>query len=299
MKNFRFTKPRGTQNVALVVEDTTDARRFTKVYSSDELYPLNADRYYTDLPNLFVDVLDVAEGEGPEMEEASATSKVLTAPSITLRTLTRRAQRSAADGSGNAQRFADAKDLWNKMESHILSAVVKPDDKPITDVRKSKNWRKSQPFADVAADPQAWFVTDVFSRSNQQKNPIDAYRGLSAVFDALLEGLDDLAAADLLTMKTGICENLSFPTYAQISRALNDSNMLVFHNDTQLAEWIRAETHKKEYLYSGTPVIVHLPQGKPSIPGDSAERKDLDLESGATVTVSNLANRLAPKGKAR
>lgn len=297
MKNFRFTKPRGTQDVALIVEDAVSGAHSSKVYPADELYPLQSDRYYTDLPNLFVDVLDIVGGEGPDLEEAPSASKVLTAPSITLRTLTRRAQRAAADGSGNAQRFADAKELWNKMESHALATVVRPEDEPITDVRKSKNWRKNQPFAAVSADPQAWFVTDVFSRSNQQKNPIDAYRGLSSVFDALLEGLDDLAAAELLAMKTGICDNLSYPSYAQISKALNDSNMLVFHNDAQLAEWIREETKKKEYLYSGTPVAVHLAQGKPSIPGDTAERADLDIAAGSTVTVSNLANRIAPKNK--
>ncbi|MCI1983399.1 MAG: hypothetical protein LKJ47_01305 [Bifidobacteriaceae bacterium] len=299
MKNFKFTKPRGSHDIALVVEDAASGVRTSRLYDPQELYPLQSDRYYTDLPNLFVDVLDVVDGGSvreDSLEVGSAqASKAERAPSITLRTLTRRAQRSAADGSGNAQRFSDAKNLWNKMESHILSGVVTPDAQPITDVRKSKNWRKNQPMAQVRVNPQAYFVTNVFSRSNQQKDPLDVYCGLSAVFDALLEGLDDLAAADLLEMRTGIKDNLNFPAYAQISKALDDSNMLVFHNDESFAAWIREETKKKEYVYSGTPAVMHLPKAKPSIPGDDGPRADLDVEDGAKITVSNLANRIAPK----
>jgi hypothetical protein len=295
MKNFRFTKPRGTKDVALIVEDTVSGVRSSKVYDSDELYPLQSDRFYTDLPNLFVDVLDLVDGHGPEFDAESKESRTFKAPSITLRTLTRRAQRAAADGSGNAQRFNDAKTLWTKLESHVLSQVVTPEADPIVDVRKSKNWRKNQPFADTRVNPQAWYVTSVFSRSNQQKNPIDVYAGLSAVFDTLLEGLDDLAAAELLEMKTGISDNLNFPAYAQISKALDDSNMLVFHNAASLAEWIREETKKKEYLYSGTPAVIHLPSTKPVVPGDTGDHSTLEVANGSTLTVSNLANRLAPK----
>lgn len=299
MLSFRFTKPRSSRDVALLAEDTLSGQSFAKTYTSDELYPLQADRYYKDLPNLFVDVLDLIDGFTPQMELTQKGAKVEKAPSVTLRTLTRRAARAAADGSGNAQRFSDAKELWRKMESHVLDTVITADAEPIVDVRKSKNWRKNQPLADVRVNPQAWFVTDVFSRSNQQKNPIDVYCGLSSVFDALLEGLDDLAAADLLAMKTGISDNLNFPSYAQISKALNDSNMLVFHNDASLAAWIRDEAKKKEYVYSGTPAVIHLSKGTPSIPGDNADHSNVDVADGATITASNLANRISPKTGAK
>jgi hypothetical protein len=181
------------------------------------------------------------------------------------------------------------------MEAHILGAVVKPGSEPITDVRKSKNWRKNQPEAQVRADPQAYYVTNVFSRSNQQKNPIDVYCGLTSVFDALLEGLDDLAAADLLEMKMGIADNLNFPSYQQVSKSLDDSNMLVFHNDESLAAWIREEAKKKEYVYSGTPAVLHLPKSASTLPGDAADRTALDASDGDTLTASNLANRIVPK----
>lgn len=297
MKNFRFTKPRGTQSVALVVTDTVTGVRSAKIYEPDELYPLQSERYYSNLPNLFVDVLDLVDGYGPDFEPVEKPEKIENAPSITLRTMTRRAQREAADGSGNARRFTDAKNLWNIMEKHIISAVLTPSAEPITDVRKSKNWRKNQPFAHVRIDPQAWFVSNVFSRSSQQKDPISVYKGISALFETLMAELDDVASAPLQELRAGITDNLNFPEYQRIAQALDDSNMLVFHNDESLAAWIRKAASEKEYLVSGTPAVVHLVSSAAAlVPGDDAgEASKVGVASGATVTVSNLANRIAPK----
>lgn len=297
MKTFRFAKPRSGSDVAFIVEDPATHSVSGKVYSSDELYPLSSDRYYTNLPNLFIDVLDLIDGNEPAFTGEQVDPKTGRAPTITLHSLARRAQRAAADGSGKAQRFQDAKNLWNVMETHVLKTVVTPEAAPIVDVRKAQNWRKNQPFAATPANPQAWYVTDVFSRSNPLKNPIEVYRGLGAIFDALMEELDDLAAADLTAMKSGITDNLCFPAYSRVAEVLNDSNMLVFHNDVSFASWIRESAAAQENLDSSTPALIHTASPQTKIPGDlpASERVDLGSDNPVKLTVSNLANRLSPR----
>lgn len=116
-----------------------------RICREDELYPVS-ETHYADGANLFVDVLDLMDGYGPAGEPVGAakeTQIAAKASSITLRTLTRRAQRLASDGTGIGVRFQDARDPWNKLARHVLTSVVRPDDGPIIDVRKSRNWNRN------------------------------------------------------------------------------------------------------------------------------------------------------------
>lgn len=327
MRNFRLTVSRDGSTVALI---TRDAGKDTgkdidkdpgavgrqgveqiSMYGPDRLYPLGADRYHKDLPNLFVDVLDTIDGHGPAPTSTGKEKAALSYPAVTVRTLVRRTTRAVADGSGRVDaRFADAGTLWQKMQQHAVAAVVRPDDAAILDVRRNHNWRKNQPMADVRADPQAWYVTLAFTRSNKAKDALHAYRGLTAVLDALASGDTDDGAGNGAGSEAGeqaqqirkaVLGNLDYPTYRQLAALLGDSNMLVFHNDRDLADWIRHEAGMKEgSVESGTPIIVYRrsSRGAQIVPGDThtASTADLDgVRSGEPLAVSALANRLAPK----
>lgn len=173
VKTFRLTASRSAGTVALVMTDLRSDQTTVRIYREDELYPVSK-THYADGANLFVDVLDLMDGYGPAGEPVGAakeTRKAAKASSTTLRTLTRRAQRLASDGTGAGIRFQDARDLWNKLSRHALTSVVRPDDGPIIDVRESRNWNRSQPNALVSADPQAWYVIDVFDAPTSRKTP--------------------------------------------------------------------------------------------------------------------------------
>ncbi len=325
MKNYRLTISRDGSTVALITRDAgKDAGRQPgtagadksgaaageqiSLYGPDRLYPLGAARYHKDLPNLFVDVLDTLDGHGPRATSTGKEKAALSYPAVTVRTLVRRTTRAVADGSGKVDaRFDDARTLWQKMQQHAVSAVVRPTDGPILDVRKNRNWRKNQPMAQVRADPQAWYVTLAFSRSNKAKDALHAYRGLTAVLDTLAsEGADNPAApADAgeqaQQMRKDVLGNLDYPTYRQVAALLGDSNMLVFHNDRDLADWIRHEAgHKEGCVESGTPIVVHRrsSRGAQIVPGDTHTGSNADLDGlgpDNRCPVSALANRLAPK----
>ena len=87
----------------------------------------------------------------------------------------------------------------------------------------------------MPADPQAWYV-NVSNRSNQQKDAVTAYHGLTAV----LEACGGEKAAEIL--RKNIAANLEFPLHREVARLLDDSNMLVFPNNESFASWIRAQT---------------------------------------------------------
>lgn len=322
MRNFRLTVSRDGSTVALITHDAdkdtgkdpAQAGQGTEqfsLYGPDRLYPLAADRYHKDLPNLFVDVLDTIDGYGPAPTDTGKEKAALSYPAVTVRTLVRRTTRAVADGSGKVDaRFADARTLWQKMQQHAVSSVVRPDDAAILDVRRNHNWRKNQPMADVRADPQAWYVTLAFTRSNKAKDALHAYRGLTAVLDAIASGdADDGAGPDAgeqaQQIRKAVLGNLDYPTYRRLAALLGDSNMLVFHNDRDLADWIRHETGTKEgCVESGTPVIVYRrsSRGAQIVPGDTHTGSNADLDGlgpDNRCAVSALANRLAPRAARR
>jgi hypothetical protein len=323
MRNFDITDLRDGSGLALVLYDPIVQKRSVAVYHESELYPLRSERYHRQLPNLFVDILDTIDGYGPQGVDADhpdqsyrkEVSAALSAPQVSLRTLVRRAQRAVQDGSGAVgHRYHDALDLWEHVSSHALAAVSAPTDPPITDVRKSHNWRKQQPNAQKRADPAAWYVVSVYSRSNAQKDAITAYRGLTAVLESLSAQDTDDADSDALrpadrpdarSLWRAVTGNLDFPTYQQVSKVLGDSNMLVFHSDASLAQWIRAHdsdtgvrTGKSE-MGTSTPVkvVFRTARGIRIVPGDTHQPvAGFDgLESGQQISVANLANRLSPR----
>lgn len=288
MPKLQLTVLAHTRDIALSVIAVDGSARLSHIYPALEQYPLANDRYINDRPNLFVDVLDVLDGNEPRNDAGDTVTPRGSA--VSLRTLAQRAQRAAADGSGNARRFKDARDLWAKLGEYVDGAVRQPEAEPIVDVRKNRNWKKNQPMKEVRADPDAWFVTEVFSRSNPRKDAVRVYRGLDAVFDTLLIDLDDIAGAAVSSMRGAIVDNLDYPTYQQIANALNDSNMLVFHRDADLAAWIREQAKGQDFLYPDTPAHVF------STPTPELDEEDPEYRAAAsTMTASHLANVIAPK----
>lgn len=287
------------------------------MYDAKRLYPLAAARYHRDLPNLFVDVLDTFDGQGPQPTQTGKEKAAFSYPDITVRTLARRATHAVSDGSGRVDaRFNDARSLWQKMQHHAVAAVVRASDPPILDVRRNHNWRKNQPLANARVDPQAWYVTLAFSRSNKAKDALHAFRGLTAVLDTVCAGKavsdaknpktkDDGGNARLLreaqAMRKAVLGDLDYPTYRQVAALLGDSNMLVFHNDADLAHWIRQETGYKEgCVEPTTPIVLHIrsSRGAQIVPGDThtGSAADLDgLKAGSSLAISAFAKRLAPK----
>ncbi|PJM73867.1 hypothetical protein CS006_01470 [Bifidobacterium primatium] len=291
MTRYELRTVPGERDIVLRVAADDGSFRTTHVYGEQEQYPLTTDRYYHNLRNLFLDILDVLDGNPPLADDdADDGPDAPTGNTISLKTLAQRASHAAADGSGNARRFKDARSLWALMSNHVDVRVKRPDDEPIVDVRRTKNWKKNQPMRAVPADPGAWFVSSVYSRSNQRKNPVIIYRSIDAVFDALLTDLDETAAPDITRARDAIAANLDYPTYADIAAALGDSNMLVFHNDRSLADWIREQARAQETIFPDTPAQVYV------IPDPTIDDDDPRyLPAESTMTLAHLANVLAPR----
>lgn len=290
MTRYELRMITGTRDIALWTADEGGELRPVHVYGEHEQYPLTADRYYTNLPNLFLDVLDLLDGNAAAVDGERIEASAAGGKTVSLRNLAQRAAHAAADGSGNARRFKDARALWALMSNHVTVHVKRPDDEPIVDVRRTKNWKKNQPMRAVPVDPNAWFISSVYSRSNQRKNPVIVYRGIDAVFDALMGDLDETAAPALAKARDAISANLDYPTYADVAGALDDSNMLVFHNDQSLADWIRERSKEQEVIFPDTPAQVHV------IPDPTVDEDDpAYLPAESTMTMSHLANVLAPR----
>ncbi|MBT1167232.1 hypothetical protein [Bifidobacterium simiarum] len=292
MTRFELRTVSASRDIALLINDDSGSSRLVHVYGEQEQYPLGTDRYYRNLPNLFLDVIDLLDGNDPLIDEESAGSDpdAIKGNAISLKTLTQRAAHAAADGSGNARRFKDARSLWALMTNHVETRVRRPDDDPIVDVRRTKNWKKNQPMRAVPADPDAWFVTGVYSRSNQMRDPLAVYRGLDALFATMLSELDETAAPNLVHARDAVRVNLDYPTYAEVAAILDDSNMLVFHNDQSLADWIRTQSKEQEAIHAETPVQVHV------IPDPVLDEDDPRyLPADSTMTAAHLANVIAPR----
>lgn len=290
-------RPRaGSRPSSEVVSAAADVPEMARIYSAEEQYPLAASRYAVNLANIFIDVCDAIDhdyadcGIGLEAEETAANN-----PSISLHTLTLRARRAVTNGSGQVDaRFHDAQSLWEKLCAHVVRHAVQVEAEPILDVRKSHNWRKNQPMAEVIADPQAWYVTDMFNRSNIKKDAIHIYHGLGAV-------LDHIATDESEAWRKAATQDLCLPQYRSVSELLDDSNMLVFHNNESLRAWLSEQSAAKSgqaVLDPNTPVILHRATtsvGAHAIVGDRHEGEPealAELKDGDSAGAANFAKRL-------
>ncbi|MDD6373868.1 MAG: hypothetical protein PUF97_05265 [Bifidobacteriaceae bacterium] len=286
--------PNGGDIVLLTPGDDA-GMRVAHVYPPLEQYPLGNDRYINDRPNVFLDVVDIMDGNDPAPNASDEDTDAGLADegnSVSLRSLAQRAARAAADGSGNARRFKDGRDLWNKITSHALANVSQPDAEPIVDVRRTHNWKKNQPLRNHGADPGAWFVSGYYSRSNVRKDAFHAWRGLDQVFSAIAETADADAETVQEVEKLRVARdgNADYPTYADIAVLVGDSNMLVFHNDRSFAEWLRDQGKAQEFMTPDTPVDVCVapdPTADADDPGYIAPRSQMPA--------AHLANVLAPR----
>lgn len=289
------------EDIALYRKDAglrgIDALELIHVYPPQEQYPLANGRYINDAPDLFLDIVDILDGNADDYCAAD-TADAGSLPGIPgsvvhLRSLCAHAARRAADGSGNARRFKDARALWDKIEKHVLEHIVTPEAQPITDVRRSHNWKKNQPYKGVPANPDAWFVTEVYSRSNPRKDVFKAYRGINAVFDALLhaEGTGEgNIPSSIGQIREAIAENLDYPYYGEIAALLRDSNMLVFHNAESLAQWLRSEAGQHDAVFPDTPVEVY------TVPDNTLDKDDPRyLSAQLRSAAGHFANIIAPK----
>lgn len=289
------------EDIALYRKDAglrgIDALKLIHVYPPQEQYPLANGRYINDAPDLFLDIVDILDGNADDYCAAD-TADAGSLPGIPgsvvhLRSLCAHAARRAADGSGNARRFKDARALWDKIEKHVLEHIVTSEAQPITDVRRSHNWKKNQPYKGVPANPDAWFVTEVYSRSNPRKDVFKAYRGINAVFDALLhaEGTGEgNIPSSIGQIREAIAENLDYPYYGEIAALLRDSNMLVFHNAESLAQWLRSEAGQHDAVFPDTPVEVY------TVPDNTLDKDDPRyLSAQLRSAAGHFANIIAPK----
>jgi hypothetical protein len=301
MKHYSLRRVADSKDLQLVVTDSRSSQTAVYQYPPEQQYPLDAPRYYFDLPNLFVDIAAaVSDQWGDSGDSTSPSGAVHLAAggeahvgAVTLHSLARQAQRAVADGSGNSRRFKDGRDLFSKIEA-MANTALESDVTSITDVLKSNNWKKSQPMRFVRANPDAWFVTNVFIRSNQQKDAIDIYQGTQAVFDTLLakEDLDEASRSTVESFKTGQQDDCDFIAYGEVAQLLDDSNMLVFLDDASLTAWIRDEAKAKNTLHPSTPANVHI-----GVVQQVVDEDDPLSELGAhpSMTVTHFANLVSPR----
>lgn len=292
--------------------------QLSHVYTPEEQYPLGTDRYALNRANLFVDILALADANAHAATadkawevlglDATGASTVSAAPStdtqrtsesasanahdyslVSVKNLAQRAARVAADGSGNARRFKDARSLWMKLEKHVATALAQSVTEPIVEVRKTHNWKKNQAFKNVSANPEAWFVLNVFSRSNPRKDPFVAIRSISALWEYMSERSagDDKALATIEKQQNSVSLNLDYPAYGEIAALAADSNMLVFPDDASFISWIRDNAGKIDEIERDTLVEAHI------VPNLALETDDpAYIPAASTGTVLHLANML-------
>ena len=327
----------GSNPISLYVYDSTvgsdSPAALLHTYPPQEQYPLGADRFLKDRPNVFLDVADLLEGnrltvedfadfpqdwqdsadsgdsrEPQDSQKASLSGEMTV---VHLSALCQYASRRSADGSGNARRFKDARDLWTRLRKLVLDRIVTPQATPIVKVRKASNWKKNQAFKDVTCDPRAWYVSRVFGRSNSRKDAFVAYRGWEALARDL-GGSSTMPAAPVLaaggpsaktmggdaptvssalsSAVTAAKENLDYPTFGEIAAFLDDSNMVVFHDDASFAALIRDNAGKGKEIFPDTPVEVHTVPDPQMDPDDPAF-----LPESSTMGANHFANVIAPR----
>ena len=327
----------GSKPISLYVYDSTvgsdSPAALLHTYPPQEQYPLGADRFLKDRPNVFLDVADLLEGnrltvedfadfpqdwqdsadsgdsrESQDSQKASLSGEMTV---VHLSALCQYASRRSADGSGNARRFKDARDLWTRLRKLVLDRIVTPQATPIVKVRKASNWRKNQAFKDVTCDPRAWYVSRVFGRSNSRKDAFVAYRGWEALARDLggsstmpaspvlaaggpsaktMGGDAPTVSSALSSAVTAAKENLDYPTFGEIAAFLDDSNMVVFHDDASFAALIRDNAGKGKEIFPDTPVEVHTVPDPQMDPDDPAF-----LPESSTMGANHFANVIAPR----
>ncbi|MFC2626371.1 MAG: hypothetical protein ACFNZJ_04475 [Parascardovia denticolens] len=327
----------GSKPISLYVYDSTvgsdSPAALLHTYPPQEQYPLGADRFLKDRPNVFLDVADLLEGnrltvedfadfpqdwqdsadsgdsrESQDSQKASLSGEMTV---VHLSALCQYASRRSADGSGNARRFKDARDLWTRLRKLVLDRIVTPQATPIVKVRKASNWKKNQAFKDVTCDPRAWYVSRVFGRSNSRKDAFVAYRGWEALARDLggsstmpaapvlaaggpsaktMGGDAPTVSSALLSAVTAAKENLDYPTFGEIAAFLDDSNMVVFHDDASFAALIRDNAGKGKEIFPDTPVEVHTVPDPQMDPDDPAF-----LPESSTMGANYFANVIAPR----
>lgn len=318
MSRYELHAVPASKDIALLFFDAEAGLSYAHIYPEYEQYPLATDRYVRNRRNLFVDIIDILDGNNPFSDDdaagkrktgtagsteiletgASSAEDIKDYPSISLETLAKNAAHRSADGSGNARRFKDARDLWSKIGERVEAGIVKAGEPPITDVRKTKNWKKNQPNKNVAADPQAWYVTSVYARSNVKKNPIFAYHGLFALLDSFDDsskaeqnGKTELSSA-ASRIKEAAERNLDYPVYGEISTLTGDSNMLVFHSNESLAQWLKKQYKEDEFIHPECPAeICCIPDP------DIKEEDERYLPAKGQITVAKLVKALSAKPK--
>ena len=322
----------GSKPISLYVYDSTvgsdSPAALLHTYPPQEQYPLGADRFLKDRPNVFLDVADLLEGnrltvedfadfpqdwqdsadsgdsrESQDSQKASLSGEMTV---VHLSALCQYASRRSADGSGNARRFKDARDLWTRLRKLVLDRIVTPQATPIVKVRKASNWKKNQAFKDVTCDPRAWYVSRVFGRSNSRKDAFVAYRGWEALARDL-GGSSTIRAAPVLaaggpsaktmggdaptvssalsSAVTAAKENLDYPTFGEIAAFL-----VVFHDDASFAALIRDNAGKGKEIFPDTPVEVHTVPDPQMDPDDPAF-----LPESSTMGANHFANVIAPR----
>lgn len=294
MSRFELKMIPNGGDIVLLTPGEDAEPRVSHVYPPLEQYPLGSDRYINDRPNVFLDVVDILDGNEPRDDASDEdVARAADANSVSLRSLAQRAQRASADGSGNARRFKDGRDLWSKITAHAYAGVHEPDAEPILDVRRTHNWKKNQPLRNHGVDPEAWFVSRFYSRSNARKDAFYARRGLDQVFSALSEGTqqpDATVLESIERMRIARDGNADYPTYAEIAALVDDSNMLVFHNDASFADWLREQAKAQDVISADTPVDVWVSPDPSADPDDPRY-----LAPHSQMPAAHLANVLAPR----
>ncbi|TCD54049.1 hypothetical protein EJ419_05155 [Alloscardovia theropitheci] len=277
----------------------TPVWEFVHSYAVNEQYPLGTDRFINNKRNLFIDILSLIEEQATaqDVELLSHTDatrsegKTSEYTTVSVRSLAQRAARAAADGSGNARRFKDARHLWEKISRHAYTTVTGALTEPITDVRKSHNWKKNQPFKDRSAHPDAWFVTRVYSRSNPRKEPFVAIRSLEALWTYMRDTTSDGKILSLVQqMENAVTMNCDYPTYGELASLLGDSNMLVFPTDSSFIEWMRQVAGNTDEISRDTLVEAYI------VPNPALDEDDPSyMPAVSTGSVLHLANVLERK----
>ncbi|WP_418968988.1 hypothetical protein [Alloscardovia omnicolens] len=306
--HFQLRMPQGTKDIELWLSVVPAGKRnptwcLFHTYSAHEQYPLGHDRLINNRRNLFVDIAQLIEQNAQidnpsqdftlELSEGAEQSKESDYSVVSLKSLAQRAARVAADGSGNARRFKDARSLWDKLSNHTENILAQSLDAPITKVRKSHNWKKNQPYKDVTVYPQAWFVFNVYSRSNPRKDAFVAVHSVEKIWEYIAENFsdDEKKLALVEQQRSSALLNCDYPTYAEIAALIADSNMLVFPTDASFVQWIREVAGQTDEVARETPVDTYY---------DAPENVDEDspdyIPQHFTGTVLHLANVLEKKG---
>lgn len=139
----------------------------------------------------------------------------------------------------------------------------------------------------MTVHPQAWFVFNVYSRSNPRKDPFTAIHGVRALWDFMREThADDEAIIALVEQQENAATaNCDYPSYGDIAALMGDSNMLVFPDDEHFVQWIRQVAGTTDEVARETLVEAFI------TPQDNLDEDDEGyIPAHSTGTALHLAN---------